>query len=338
MNKSSERIKDNLYYCFVRFTTSTMTSFELAHLLKTNGLYDAQCIEYDKKTLFCIADLVTIEEFENNIKEIVSLFTPDITSIYVSKMRKTSSLLLDDLDKVFEYGLNMLNVDESHQKYVSKSNINNSQIVDTACYKEKANKLEAKLMGQFVVEGLSNNIDYNPQFKVSDVIYSAMKQDMYAYYCIQSKANITMDNVGKKEHFFLVAFKEYIFKYLSNEKNRTNSWMKNLYYSDNILIVAKFISTLTFYSLNKGYERIDNLTEEELYNSLDGNQVSTTISLYVYFTILANDYFTENDYNKLFVESWLHYFDFDQWTAGLLMYKKGGKYWRKTFEGVLFSD
>ena len=338
MDRSSKRIKDSLYYCFVRFTTSTMTSLELAHLLKTNGLSDAQCIEYDKKTLFCIADLETIEDFENNIKEIVYSFTPDITSIYVSKMRKTSSSLLDNLDKVFEQGLNMLNVEESHQKYVSKSNFNNNHIVDASCYKEKANTLDIKLKGQFIVESLSNDVDYIPQFKFSDVIYSAMKQNMYAHYCVQSKANITMYNAGKKEHFFLVTLKECIFKYLSTAKNRANLWMKNLYYSEDILIVAKYIGTLTFYSLNKGYERIDNLTEEELFNSLDENQVSTTISLYVYFTILANDYFTHNDYNKLFIESWLHYFDFDQWTSQLIISQKGGKHWRKTFEGALFSD
>ena len=112
--------------------------------------------------------------------------------------------------------------------------------------------------------------------------------------------------------------------------------MNCLYESNDICLVVQRISTLSLYSIYKDLDKLLPMPKQLLARSTDPEQVSTAISLYVYFTILTNKNFGESDYNRLFVESWFDFFY--HWTTRLTQFQKEGIYWKEKFREVLLSD
>lgn len=204
-------------------------------------------------------------------------------------------------------------------------------------YKEKAKELDVKLMGQFVVESMTNRITYITKSELSEMPVLALLQNQYARFCMQSKANITMDNVQKNNKTIVItALKDYMCKYASIVSNKDNPMMNCLYESNDICLVVQRISTLSLYSIYKDLDKLLPMPKQLLARSTDPEQVSTAISLYVYFTILTNKNFGESDYNRLFVESWFDFFY--HWTTRLTQFQKEGIYWKEKFREVLLSD
>lgn len=84
--------------------------------------------------------------------------------------------------------------------------------------KEKGEQLEVRLMSESVIEGLGGkNTGYTPVSETSDNPSLAMLQEQYNHYCIQSKANLTIDRIQKNwQTVFVTAIKEHVYRYLSN--------------------------------------------------------------------------------------------------------------------------
>ena len=69
------------------------------------------------------------------------------------------------------------------------------------------------------------------------------------------------------------------------------------------------------------------------------------MGLYTYFTILVNDNLSADDFNELFVESWIKYYGNAQ--ARIFMFRMRGNSWenerewgswKNDFKGVLLDD
>lgn len=124
-----DKSKDDLYYCYVKFMTD-ITTIELEYFLKSYGLYDSQCVIYEmhppKRIMFCIAKQSAIEIFEQDIKEILDSWNPDITSIKVYKRKKESCPELEGFEKIREFGINVINADD-YFHYIKTKRYNTPQ-------------------------------------------------------------------------------------------------------------------------------------------------------------------------------------------------------------------
>ena len=210
--------------------------------------------------------------------------------------------------------------------------------MDYQTIKARGEQLEVRLMGESVFEGLSGkDTGYKPKSEFSDNPQIAKIQEQYNHYCIQSKANLTIDRVQKNWQTSIVtAIKEHVYKYLAKEENRKNKAMKYLYELDDINLLTQQISMLTLHAKYKDVEDIENISIEELTASIDPENVSTALSIYTFFTILANDNYSSDDYNQLFIESWFNYYQ--NWESRQIIFKMRGNGWKSDFAGVLLDN
>ena len=86
----------------------------------------------------------------------------------------------------------------------------------------------------------------------------------------------------------------------------------------------------------KNVKDIDNITRSELHSALNPESVALAIGLYTYLTIIVNKNYTANDFNKLFIESWVDYYNNVQ--ARYVMLRMNGNNWKDEFKGALLSD
>ena len=162
-------------------------------------------------------------------------------------------------------------------------------------------------------------------------------QQQYKRYCLQSKANLVMDIVQPgAETLIIKLIKAYIQQYIIDGKGCNIPFMKELYNSSDDSIIIQHISTLA-----KGiaYKDIENIAEggRDIKNlSLDSEQISTNISMFLYFVLIANDNYNVDDYNRLFVEIWMHYYE--NWMASEILFEMNGARWRSQFKGVVLFD
>ena len=291
------------YICDIKFKTKNMTGLELSHLLKQYGLKNAFLEEIlgEDRIMTCISSKEKIDNFKDQVDDIVRDFYPDIYSISVTiRSKKSPNLKYED-------------------------------------YKKMSKELDTKLMGQFVVESMTNDLSYIPYSEPSEMPLVALSQMQYIRFCLQSKANITMDNVQKNTQTTIItALKDYICKYASKDENRYNPKMNSLYDSDDFYRIVERICYLSLFSIYKDIDKLLPMPKHLLTRSLDPERVSTAISLYVYFTILTNKYFDDSDYNRLYVESWFEYFN--NWMIRLSRLQELGITWKDVFAGVLLAD
>ena len=69
---------------------------------------------------------------------------------------------------------------------------------------------------------------------------------------------------------------------------------------------------------------------------MNPENVSLAMGLFTYFTILVNDNLSADDFNELFVESWIKYYGNAQ--ARIFMFRMRGNSWKNDFKGVLLDD
>ena len=93
---------------------------------------------------------------------------------------------------------------------------------------------------------------------------------------------------------------------------------------------------LTLHAKYKDVKDINNISREEMAASIDPENVSTALSIYTFFTILANDNFSSDDYNQIFTESWYKYYQ--TWEVRQMMFKMRGNGWKNDFKGVLLDN
>lgn len=213
----------------------------------------------------------------------------------------------------------------------SSNLINNDQPIEK---EDSFKQFDEKLASQFVVESMSE-LSYSPYSTFSDDFAISEFQKQYVHYCLMAKSNLSMDVIGQSNPFF-IALKKHIKAYISNPLNKSNQAMKFLYEADDMKILVQQVSMLSMHANMKGVQNIESISRQEFHNALDPEQVALAMGLYTYFTILVNKNFTVNDFNELFVESWINYYENVQ--ARLFLFKMRGNNWKDDFKGVLLDD
>ena len=112
--------------------------------------------------------------------------------------------------------------------------------------------------------------------------------------------------------------------------------MKHFYTLTEDDLIIHQISMFAYMANMKNVVDIHNITRSEIHSSLNPEPISLAIGLYTYFTILVNKNYDTDDFNKLFVEAWIAYYNNVQ--ARYLMLRMNGNKWKKDFEGALLSD
>lgn len=195
-------------------------------------------------------------------------------------------------------------------------------------------KSDMKLASQFIVESMSD-LGYEPYSNFSDDFAVSELQKQFSHYCLMIKSNLAIDSVGKASPF-IVALKQHIRNYISNTSNKNNQAMKYLYELSDTDLLIQQISMLTLHANMKHVQDIANLSQEKFQAAMNPEQVALAMGLYTYFTILVNDNFSAEDFNELFIESWINYYGNVQ--TRLFMFKMRGNTWKNDFKGVLLDD
>jgi len=263
----------------------------------------------DKYNVLNLPALILVDEENNEIKRWIGITQPE----------KINSFLIKEgyVDKKID--------NDIFDDYSEEHN-----------YQMMAKKLEQSMMSDFVIEGLAG-LNYEPIAKTSEIDFIAELQKKYAHYCMQSKANLIMDVIQENPQTAIAtALKQYIVKYIEDDSHRKNATMKWLYESNDINIIAQQISMLVKYSFYKSVTDIKNIPKQTQRMSLEPEQVSTAISVYTYFTLLANKNFEYTDYNRIFIEAWFNYYE--DWMAREMMFQLQGNSWKDEFKGVLLDN
>lgn len=194
-------------------------------------------------------------------------------------------------------------------------------------------QLDNELMSQFVIESMGV-FDYVPKHPYSDNSDFAYYQKEFQHYCLQAKCNLIIDKIKPSiDTIAVTLIKNQICEYLNIASNRNNHDMKWLYNSNEDEIIIQQVKMLTKALIYKEYENIANANRQK---SLATDEVSTTISILIYFIILANPYYTAKDFNRLFIETWFDYYE--NWMATEFMFNMAGPNWREQFRGVLLFE
>jgi hypothetical protein len=199
-------------------------------------------------------------------------------------------------------------------------------------------EIEHMLMRDFTIESMTGNtIDVQKMPVYSEDFNLRMMQEQYAHWCVATKKLFMSDMVEphSMQGRFSGMMKSYIVNYANDAGNRTNQAMKYLYDESNIGILVQQISMLAKYSHYKDADDFHNIPQELQSKSLDPENVSVSIALYVIFTILVNSSVTVNQYNELFIQVWFNYYE--NWMARELMFKMRGNATKQDFAGVLLS-
>ena len=131
-------------------------------------------------------------------------------------------------------------------------------------------------------------------------------------------------------------FKKYVIDYISDRNNKKHSGMKYLYDLDKDDLIIHQISMFSYMANMKNVKDIDNITRSELHSALNPESVALAIGLYTYLTIIINKNYTANDFNKLFTESWVDYYNNVQ--ARYVTLRMNGNNWKDEFKGAQLSD
>ena len=202
-------------------------------------------------------------------------------------------------------------------------------------FSDQIEQLDAKLAGQFVVESMSSDLGYKPRSKFSDEFSVSAFQEQYSHYCLMAKSNLVNDSMGMPNPL-MAALKNHIKSYLSNPDNKSNQAMKYLYDLEDKDWLIQQLGMLTLHANMKHVQDIDQISNQEFHNALNPENVSLGLGLYVYFTLLANPKMGDKDFNELFVETWIEYFENVQ--ARMIMFRMRGNSWKNDFAGVLLDD
>ena len=193
---------------------------------------------------------------------------------------------------------------------------------------------DTKLASQFVVESMSN-FGYKPYSDFSDDFAVCELQKQFDHYCLMAKSNLAMDAVGQGQPF-MIAFKQHIKNYISNNSNRDNKAMKYLYELDDMKLLIQQLGMLALHANMKRVQDINSITPQEFHAAMNPENVSLALGLYAYFTIIVNNNLDASNFNELFVESWIKFYENIE--ARIFMFKMRGNTWKNDFKGVLLDD
>ena len=198
-------------------------------------------------------------------------------------------------------------------------------------------ELDNSLMGQYTVESMLEGSGKTFNQKCSENPDIAALQIQGSMWSLRTKGFLCSHYVSQvsPEGKFTLMMKAYMEKYRSNESNKKNTFIKDLYETTDLSILVQQISMLAMHAQLKDCENIYEIEEEIQSRSLNPESVSVAIALYTYFTILVNKSLDALSYNELFIKSYYSYYE--NWMARMLMFQMRGNSWKQSFKGVLLE-
>ena len=196
---------------------------------------------------------------------------------------------------------------------------------------EEINQIDVCLQAQFLSEELGGQFDYNPVQPFSDDINISIFQSQYRQSCLFFFFYYAADkdmNIGRSSQI-----KQDIWAYLVDPHNRYSKAMKYLYEDSSIEVLSQQIGMLAFYSQVKGCKDYGNIPAGMLQDLCSPQKASLVIGMYVYFVIIANKNIKVDAFNKLFVDTWMSYFE--NLAARVIMFRMRGSMVDEDFKGVL---
>ncbi len=266
--------------------------------------------------------------FINKMKESAEVFENEGYGIHI----RIANAIREILDEIIPQ---YMDDDEEDEEPLDHSNDELSFDIDSI--REKAKSYDIDLSGQFVVESMTGEVDYSPKGIFSDIEKESIVQEQYSHFCLMAKSNLVMDSMGGSlMNPMMKMFKDYLLAYISNPKNREHDGMKHFYdLNDDDLIIHQ-ISMFSFMANMKNVEDIHNVTVKDLQNAFNPESVALALGMYTYFSIMVNKNYEPKDFNKLFVEGWVDYYN--NFKVRYIMLKMNGNNWKDEFKGALLSD
>lgn len=236
-------------------------------------------------------------------------------------------------DRLIEFYGRMVSLGKSAQSGF----VNANHLEHSSNLLERATNIERHLMSELMIESTFQGIDYTTDTKPSEIESVAMMQEQYELFCLQAKSSLVADRGDEIANTSIITMvKNDIKDYINKNKYKNNEAMLVLSHSSDIDVVIQQISMLVFYWFYKNVKNTHAIPPEIQKLSISPNNVSSSIGLGIYFTLLVNDGFCAGDFNELFVESWYDYYN--NWMSRQLMLKMRGDDWLNDFDGALFSD
>ena len=294
---------------------SSVSDYKILYFSAENCEWNAvQEIEFSKQSVVVPIDNIHVDKVEGVLKTYgvrdlptMILVDGERTEIY-RWIGVTSSRVINNY--LFENGYVIKPTD-----YIDDSTTNYTKIIDGILkyYLDISNK--------------SGQLSYKPQIKFSDDFRISLIQSQYKQYCLQTKAFYVSDNDRARK------IKQTIRNYYDEPNNRFSKAMKYLYEETDINVLTLQIKTLAFYSIVRGCGNYEKLPEDVQKDMISPEVVSEIIGMYIYFVILANNKIDTYDFDKIFVETWVKYYE--NLSVMPLMFRMSGSKVNEDFKDVL---
>ena len=195
-------------------------------------------------------------------------------------------------------------------------------------------------MGEFVVESMSDISSMRLSswgLTSSDDFNIAHFQEQVGRFLLHSKKFLLCDIVDPDSMEGKVAstIKYSIYEGIRNNTFAKNNCMKHFLTLQELSYLSSHVAMLTLHSILKDYD-IKSQEQEALRNALNPESVSIPMGFYVYVICMGNPKFQPSDFNIIFANSWIEYYE--SLMAKFFMIQMNGTSWKNHFAGCLFDN
>jgi len=196
------------------------------------------------------------------------------------------------------------------------------------------------LMGEFVMESMSDFSTVSPSsfgLKTSDDQNIAHFQLQVGSFILKSKQFLLYDMAAPEsmEGQVSAAIKKSVYDGIRSSSFVNNKCMKHLLILTEMTYLSSQVAMLTLHSILKNYD-IEEEQQNALRNALDPDSVCIPMGFYVYVICMGNPDYKPTDFNRIFANSWVEYYD--SLMTKFLMIRMAGKSWKNQFEDCLFDN
>lgn len=196
------------------------------------------------------------------------------------------------------------------------------------------------LMADFVVESLSNTQSSGTAefgLRASEDFNIANFQEQVGMFLLHGKKFLLCDIA---EPFSMAgkvsaAVKQRIYEGVKNGAFANNNCMKHFLNLSEMGLLSSHVAMLTLHSNLKDFD-LESNRDEAMRKALDPESVSIPMAFYVFLICIANPQYSPSDFNKIFANSWVEYYN--SFMVKFMMIRMNGPKWKTQFKGCLFDN
>lgn len=196
-----------------------------------------------------------------------------------------------------------------------------------------------RLMGDFVMDSMSNmqnagTSDFS--LSSSEDFNIAHFQEQVGMFLLQGKKFLLCDIADSSSVAGQVsaAIKQQIHEGVKSGAFANNNCMKHFLNLSEISVLSSHTAMLTLHSILKDFD-IDTNQQGALRKALNPEAVCIPMAFYVYLICIANPQYSPSQFNKVFANSWVEYYN--SLMAKFLIIRMAGANWKEQFKGCLFD-